>query len=172
MAIKKLIILTIIIPGFLLTGCKASRIQVEKVTPTVQTLHSEILDVRNCETTEDLHQSLYDFQEVQTKIEIHPTATQIGTGNRMEIPKETNSILLHEIKKAYQPELKEAVIALKETKIHVPADKIHMYQIQWLAKTYHATISFSLDGEAYEASYTYRLEIPQIESSRVMSCTA
>lgn len=172
MRFKKLIVLAIIIPFIILTGCKSTQVEVNKGTPTVQTLHLEILDVRNCETTEDLHRSLADFQEVHQQTEIHQKATQKSTGNRMDIPEEARSILIQEINKAYQPELQRAVIALKETKIHVPAEKIHMYQIQWMEKTYHSTFSFTLDREAYQSSYTYRLEIPQIDGSRHMSCTA
>lgn len=157
---------------FLLAGCQGSQIQVAKTSPEVQPLRSETLDVRNCETTKDLHKTLSDFLQVSSQVTISEQAIQQGTENTVDIPDQMCDRLLDAVESAYQEDLKQAQSRLKEVKIDVPADKIYMYQIQWIEEKFQAEISFSMEDQQYQTSYTYALEIPQIDGSKQMSCTA
>jgi hypothetical protein len=147
-------------------------VQISKTSPTLHLLHTETLDVRNCETTKDLHNSLYDFLQAREKVTITEQANAIETGHILDIPKTKWKDLADEVSGAYQQEYKQAQASLQEIEVNVPADMIHMYQIQWIEKTYQGTISFPFDDAWYEVSYTYKLRVPQMDGFRQMSCTA
>jgi len=47
-----------------------------------------------------------------------------------------------------------------------------MYAIKWTQRIFRSTVFISVEGQACTASYTYALEISELDSYTVMACTA
>ncbi|MDZ7843515.1 MAG: hypothetical protein U5K99_01735 [Anaerolineales bacterium] len=155
-----------------LVGCGGNQVEVTKTSPTVQPLYSEYLDVRNCDSTKALDKTLSDFLTVQEEVTVSEQATAVSSGKTSPISGAICKDLRDKVETAYHQEYQEAQNSVQEIAINVPADKIHMYKVQWNKKTFSGSLSFQLEDELYETSYTYKLEVPQLDGSFTMSCTA
>ncbi|MGD2156564.1 MAG: hypothetical protein PVG32_06785 [Anaerolineales bacterium] len=156
----------------ILVGCNEQRVQVSRAVPAERQLTSETLDIRNCETTEDLHQPLSARLQVTKHISIDEKATLTTTDEKVEVPEEMRAELKTEIERVYQDEFEQAQSGLQQYELFVTANKIHMYKIRWVQREYRSNISFTMDNKPCEASYTYRLDVPEVEGYTEMACTA
>jgi len=155
-----------------LTGCGVNQVEVIKSSPTVQPVHSEYLDVRNCDSTKALNKSLSDFLPVREEVNISEQAAVVSSGKTSLLSQATCRSLMDKIESIYRDEYQEAQRSVQEIAIQVPADKIHMCKVQWNEKIFAGSLSFQLGDDLYETSYTYKLEVPELDGSFTMSCTA
>lgn len=155
-----------------LTGCGVNQVEVIKTSPTVQPVGSEYFDVRNCDSTKALDKTLSDFLPVREEVSVSEQATVVSSGKTSLLSKSTCRSLRDKIESTYREEYQEAQRSAQEIAIQVPADKIHMYKVQWNEKIFTGSLSFQMDDDLYETSYTYKLEVPQLDGSLTMSCTA
>lgn len=155
-----------------IAGCGVNQVEVTKTSPTVQPLHSEYLDVRNCDSTKAIDKTLSDFLPIREKVTVSEQATAVSTGKTSPVSGTICKNLRDKVETAYRQEYQEAQNSSQEIAINVPADKIHIYKVQWNEKIFSGSLSFQLDDELYETSYNYELEVPQLDGSFTMSCTA
>ena len=156
----------------LLVGCNNLSVQVTKAVPEERALRSEILDLRNCASNEDLRSNLATEVPIKLKITLAEDATSKTTGKTIVIPNEVKSNLISQIELTYQQAYDEALSNAERIELNVPAHKIHMYDIKWKGQDFSSTVSFFMDDQACIASYTYMLEIPELDGFRTMACTA
>ena len=124
------------------------------------------------ERNEDMLTTLASEAPVRQRISIAEEATSVGTGTAIEIPADTLANLNVQIEGAYQQEYEQAVASTEQVEFNIPGHMIHMYKIIWNQQVFHSIVSFSIKNQAYTASYTYELEIPELDSATVMACTA
>lgn len=145
--------------------------QVTKAVPEERALKSEILDLRNCASNEDLHSNLASEAPIKMQVALAEEATST-TGDTILIPTELKEKLTTQIELAYQQAYEEAFSNAERIELDVPAHMIYMYDIKWTEQIFSSTVSFPMEGQDCIASYTYTLEIPELDSFTVMACTA
>ena len=155
-----------------LVGCSNSRIQVEQAVPEELAHDTETLDMRNCDSNDDMVTTLAAQAPVRQEIYISEQATVVETGLEIDVPTITLEELRLQVESVYQPVFEEAVANAEKVKFTIPGHMIHMYKVHWIQQIYQSTVSFSINGQTCTASYVYKLEIPDLDSTTVMACTA
>lgn len=130
------------------------------------------LQLRNCETDTELRRPLASEVEIQKQISIAKEATAVASGELAEIPPEVRAKLEAEVERAYREAYERAKASVEQTELTVPAWRIRTYKIDWEEQEFSSTVSFLMNGEAYTASYTYKLCVPKEAGFRETSCTA
>jgi len=155
----------------LLVGCSSS-VQVSQVGPEERSLGSEILDMRNCDSNDAMITTLASEAPVRQQITLSGEAFSNKTGEAIDLPADEKTKLISQIESAYQQEYERALEHAGQVEFTIPGHKIHMYAIKWTQRIFRSTVFISMEGQACTASYTYALEIPELDSYTVMACTA
>ena len=142
---KKLITLILAVLFISLAGCGESPVNVETADPEEASGGTETLDIRNCDSIEDMNTTLAAQAPVKQTVTIPEQANLEKNGSVVDIPPDVADELKLAVESAYLSEYKAAVSAAEGVKFTIPGDKIHMYKIFWIQRTYHSTISFSID---------------------------
>jgi hypothetical protein len=169
---KTKLLLLIAVTCLLGTGCANRGIQVATVAPVERALRLETLDLRNCDSKEEMLTTLASEAPVRKNITISGEAASTATGETIIIPAETQASLEAQIESNYQSEYEQALTTAQRERLTIPVNKIHMYKVQWKQKMFSSTVSFLLNDELCQASYTYSLDIPELTGYFEMSCTA
>lgn len=164
--------LSIFIMALCLSGCGNAGIQIAMAEPEEARSGSETLDIRNCDSNDEMVTDLSAHAPVKQEIIISETATAVKTGQALVIPSEMLDEIKVQIEALYQQVLEEAVTRTEAEVFNIPGHKIHMYKIYWVQQHYRSEVSLTIDGQSCKTSYEYVLEIPELDSFTVMSCTA
>jgi hypothetical protein len=154
----------------LLAGCSSSA-QVSQAAPEEGELTSKILDLRNCDTTEELHTTLGSKAPVSYQITVARLATSTTTGESSVIPDEISAALEADIASAYQPAYEQAVKSAEQVELVVPGTRIRLYEIYWKQQVYRSTVTFKMNDQDFTAGYTYVLVVPELGPFTEMACT-
>lgn len=147
-------------------------ISVALAEPVKRELNAQSVELRNCETDTELRQPLASEVEIQKQISIAKQATAVASGESAEIPPEVRAKLEAEVERAYREAYERAKASVEQTELTVPAWRIRTYEIDWEEQEFSSTVSFSMNDEAYTASYIYKLYVPREAGFREISCTA
>ena len=165
--------LVILLAAALMAACSRSSIQVSRAVPEELALSfAETLDIRYCDSNDDMLTTLASEAPVRQHTSIAEEAISVDTSAAIEIPADTLANLNKQIEGAYQQEYEQAVASSEQVEFNIPGHMIHMYKIKWNQQVFRSIVSFYINNQACTASYTYALEIPELDSANVMACTA
>jgi hypothetical protein len=150
-----------------ISGCSPS-VKVNLVEPVESQLQSEIIELRNCDCTEDLESDV----DIQKQCEIDAYAYSTSQDEPILVPPDILAELETELELAYQPVYEMEKTKAGEIKLSVPPDKIRTFQIEWKELVYKSTVSFRMGFRTYSTPYAYVLKIPRENSYVEISCTA
>jgi hypothetical protein len=128
-----------------------------KTSPTVQPVGSEYLDVRNCDSTKALDKTLSDFLPVREKVSVSEQATLRSCGKPSLLSGATCRSLRDKVESTYCEEYQAAQRSAQEIAVQVPADKIHMYKVQWCEKIVIGSLAFQRDDDLAGTSFPCNL---------------
>jgi len=150
----------------------AETISVALAEPVGHELDGQLIELRNCETNTELRRTLASEVEIRTQTSIAEEATAVASGESAEIPPEVRAELEAKVELAYQEAYEKVKASAEQAELTVPAWKIRRYEIDWEEQEFGSTVSFSMNGQAYTASYVYKLCVPKKVGFQEMPCTA
>jgi hypothetical protein len=154
-----------------LSACRNEQIRVAMVSPSVQKGFGHFLDIRNCEGETDLRRSLAAEVNIDKNILVADQATAKDGDEVIEIPLSIKLMIESNVEKTYREVYQDAITKIEQTELFVPVGKIRMYNVKWEIQTYSSTVYFDINGDTFEAAYTYELIIPQLAGFMEISCT-
>jgi len=91
-------------------------------------------------------------------------------GGEAGIPETVKLKLEIEIEAAYQKAYEAANSRLDTIDMPAAAGTHVIYDIGWYEQVFNSIVQYSMDGQVYEAPYTYKLQVPKLDNSRQVFC--
>jgi len=183
--VKKLhIILAVVMVISLLSACQTAEppsrkpvevddienIRVRTVEATESVVDVEKFNLPNCGGTGELTQSLGTQASVLKGVTIGAKATTMA-GGEVAIPQTAKLKLEIEVELAYQQTYQSANSRLDTIKMTAAKETDVTYVVFWEEQRFDSIVSYTQDGEVYEAPYSYVLRVPKIDDSYQENCS-
>jgi len=139
--------------------------------PVQRNLDTAEIHMKNCGVWTEWRQSLGPEFEVQQSVSIEAQATATESGAVAEIPEELRAKLAMEVELAYQQTFEAARSEQNQIELVAGPNTDYVYVILWVEKKFASTVSFSMNGIAYTAPYTYTLCVPTQAGFRELGCS-
>jgi len=146
-------------------------IRVTMVEPVRRNLDSVEITMKNCGVNTEWRQKLPPELDVQQSLGVGPQAAPVSTGRSTNIPESLRAELAAEVQLAYRQAFEAAKAGRDAIELVSGPDKHFIYKLLWVQDWYTATLSYSTDGIACTAPYTYALRIPKQAGFLELGCT-
>lgn len=144
-------------------------IRVTTVQPSESLVKTETFPLPNCGGTGEIRQTLGATASITKSVALSGRATVRG-GGEAGIPETVKLKLEIEIEAAYQKAYESANSRLDTIDMPAAAGTHVIYDIGWYEQVFDSIVQYSIDGQVYEAPYTYKLQVPKLDNSRQVSC--
>ncbi len=144
-------------------------IRVTTVQPSETLVKTETFPLPNCGGTGEIRQTLGSTASITKSVTLSGKATIRG-GGEAGIPETVKLKLEIEIEAAYQKAYESANSRLDTIDMPAAAGTHVVYDIGWYEQVFNSIVQYSIDGQVYEAPYTYKLQVPKLDNSRQISC--
>ena len=144
-------------------------IQVKMVDPVKYEGEVEPFPLPNCGGTGELAQSLGTQASVSKSVMLGGRA-KAKVGGEVAIPQTAKLQLELEIEAAYQQTYETANSRLDTIQMKAAAGSHVIYEVQWEKQEFSSIATYEIDGEVFEAPYTYILKVPKINNSSQEAC--
>lgn len=145
--------------------------RVLRVLPVSQVTRNDEYYLDNCSPSRPETRPFSAVAQVQESITIAAQASALSGSGSVVLPAELAKELAAAVKSTYQADLDQAVGKVSETNLYIGAHDRYNVVIVWEERVYAATVSFSMDGQAYTAEYRYVLQVPRPGSIKPGICT-
>jgi len=146
-------------------------VRVLRVMAVSQVVRNDEYYFDNCSAGAPATRPFSDAAQVQMAVTIADQATQLTGSATASIPADLKAKLATEVTATYQDVLDAARAEVSETTLYIGAHDRYNIVIVWEGRVYSGTMSFPMDGVAYTAGYTYRLEVPRPGTIKPGICT-
>lgn len=153
------------------TAPQQETIRVLKTTPVVRVTRNDDYYFDNCSGTYTTTRSLSEAAQVRRSVRVAEQATTIGGSAAVVIPTDLREQIIRAVEVAYKPVCEAALSEVAQTTLLAEAHARYNIVIVWEERVYSGSVSFSLDGVAYTAEYTYTLEVPRAGTVKPGICT-
>ena len=144
-------------------------IRVTTVQPSETLVKTETFPLPNCGGTGEIRQTLGSTASISKSVTLSGKAIVRG-GGEAGIPEAIKLKLEIEIEAAYQKAYEAANSRLDTINMPAAAGTHVIYDIGWYEQAFSSIVQYSVDGQVYEAPYTYKLQAPKLENSRQVLC--
>lgn len=175
---KKLVgAIILLIVGLIFIYCSFNNNEIGNISVDISntyiessTNQEEEFNLPNCEGTSPLERSLNVSGEVERDITFG-LAKEEGTGAMVDIPEALRVQLEDKIRLEYEQIYKNLLRRIDECRMRAEPGTHVVYIIQWKARSYVSTLSYTWEGITYTAPYTLTFIIPEVVDSRNIPCT-
>jgi hypothetical protein len=143
---------------------------VQATEPTKATAKVEQFPLPNCGGTDKLVQSLGMYASATKRATVGARAAIKG-GGEVAIPETAKLRLEIQVEASYQKVFESANSRLDSIQMSAAAGTHVVYTIVWEEQTFSSIVQYSVDGKLYEAPYTYKLNIPKLDTSYNVICS-
>ncbi len=144
-------------------------IRVTTVQPSESLVKTESFPLPNCGGTGEIRQTLGSTTSITKSVTLGGKATVRG-GGEVGIPETVKLKLEIEVEAAYQNTYEAANSRLDTIDMPAAAGTHVIYDIGWYEQVFNSIVQYSMDGQVYEAPYTYKLHVPKLDNSHQVSC--
>lgn len=157
-------------PSLVPTSSPTPAPTVVRVEPVVTDLNVQDIRVRNCEQEDDLHDTLAAHVVVQVDTTVMEAAAASGGSETIAVPPELRAHLERLVALAYQDAYSEAIRALMQTEVVVPAEMMTTLRLREARQRYSGSVAFTMNDKAYTAAYEHVLSVPYLTSLEDGKC--
>ncbi len=132
--------------------------------------NTEDFPLPNCGGSSELAQTLGTQASVKKTITVGGTATVRG-GSEIAISPVVKGKLEAEISIAYNETFQNENSRLDSIVLKAAPATHVVYVIQWVDEQFASTVSYILEGKAYDTDYVYTLRVPKLSNSYRIDCS-
>jgi hypothetical protein len=149
----------------------ASPYRVLVVPPVLQITRNDEYYFDNCSGDYPVTRSFAEAAQVTTALTLAEQASALSGETKLTIPAGLRAELEAEIAAAYGEAARSARALVAQTTLFCDAHNRNYTVVIWEERVYASVVSFSLDGVAYSAEYSFVLEVPRPGTVKPGICT-